>query len=255
MRYSKEYVNVFAHPETASTILLLNKSKRRLVMSALANLAKYLGVYEYWKGIVRNAGLQWEKRSGLETIVSILNTDIEDVKKWLLDVVSILPKDCSTVVVFEALTGLRPSEACNSCRLITELSEVHELHNYLDEDLMMLQHFKFPKLFLRKSKNAYISFVTEELVDLVLCYKPLVNHDTLKSRLRKRGFKIHLRDLRKLHATMLREYVNREIIDLLHGRVGESIFLRFYYKPLLTQIRTKTIKGIQALQNELLSIL
>ena len=80
-----------------------------------------------------------------------------------------------------------------------------------------------------------------------------MSHDDLKSRLRKRAFRIHLKDLRKLHATILREHVPSEIIDLLHGRINSSIFLRFYYKPFLQEIRDKVMKAIAPLEKEILS--
>ena len=65
-----------------------------------------------------------------------------------------MPREYSTVLIFDVLTGLRPTEAVNSCKLITELSEKGKLNTYLDRELMMLQHFRFPELFLRNSKNA-----------------------------------------------------------------------------------------------------
>ncbi len=54
---------------------------------ALANLSKYLGIYEHWRSIAKNAGLKWEKRSALETLINILNTDITKVEDWLKDLI------------------------------------------------------------------------------------------------------------------------------------------------------------------------
>ncbi len=88
---------------------------------------------------------------------------MNETETWLKQVVQRLPKEYSTVLVFDALTELRPNEAVMSCNLIAELSEKNMLGKYLDENLMMLQHFRFPELFLRRSKNAYISFVTPQL--------------------------------------------------------------------------------------------
>ena len=42
-----------------------------------------------------------------------------------------------------------------------------ELSNYLNKELLMLEHFRYGDLFLRRCKNAYISFVTPELLELV----------------------------------------------------------------------------------------
>jgi hypothetical protein len=255
VRYAKKYCYVLFHPSEASVLQTFSRDKRRITMASLANLSKYLGIYEWWKYIVKSAGLKWERRTSLEVITDILNSNMEDIKQWLIEVIQKLPKHHSTVLVFNALTGLRPTEGCMSCKLITELSSKGELNKYLDQDLMMLQHFKYKELFLRKSKNAYISFITNDLLNLVLENKPKIGYSAIAGTLSERGYKHRLNNLRKLNATILRERLPTEIIDLLHGRVSESVFLRYYYKPVLTQIREKTLKAIEPLQKELLTIM
>jgi len=51
--------------------------------------------------------------------------------------------------------------------------------------------------------------------------------------------------IRKLHGTVLRDAgVPGEVVDLLHGRISESIFLRHYYRPdILHEIREKVLKA------------
>ena len=251
----KKYSYVLKTPSRASNLLLLTKDKRRLVMSALANLSKYLGCYGYWRDIVKNSGLKWEKRDALETLISMLNSNISDTQTWLMNTVQALPQKYASVLTFTALTGLRPSEACMSTKLIVELFEQKRLNKYLDEKSLMLQHFRFKELFLRGNKNAYISFIAKELLDLILKIEPRIKYTALVSALRKRSFKIKTKELRKLHATTLRDHLPQELIDLLQGRVSQSVFLRFYYKPFLQDIRDKTLKGIEPLQNELLELL
>ena len=129
------------------------------------------------------------------------------------------------------------------------------LDGYMDDELGMLEHFRYPNLFIRDSKNVYISFVSKKLLDVVLVYRPNLTHDDPKSRLRKRHFSIHLKDLRKLHRTMLREYMPAETIDLLHGRVSSSILLRFCYRPFLQDIRDKVMKALAPLEKQLLTLL
>jgi intergrase/recombinase len=140
-----------------------------------------------------------------------------------------------------------------SCRLITELSEQNKLSNYLDKELMMLQHFRFPDLFLRKSKNAYISFITPELLDLVLEAKPRIEYSALDTKIGRAGFKIQVKQLRKLYATKLRAQLPQELIDLLQGRISQTIFMKFYYRPLLEDTRDKAIRALMPLQSELLN--
>lgn len=256
LRYAKRFAFVLEDPRAASQLLGLSKSLRRIVMASLSNLSKYLGVYEYWKQIIRAYGLKWKSWSGLEAFLSIVNTNLSDVKDWLKQVMQRLPINYSTALAYTALTGLRPTEACISLRLISDLAESGMLDSYLNRDLMMLEHYKFPKLFLRKSKNAYISFITPELLNLVLDVKPRVKYSALDTKIGRLGFKTRVKYLRKLYATTLRNSgVPQEFIDLVQGRIGQSIFIRFYYKPLLQQIRSQATQAIEPLQKELLPIL
>jgi intergrase/recombinase len=255
LRYAKRYSYVLDDPGRAGDIHGLGKDMRRNVMASLANLSKFLGCYGYWKAIVSDAGLKWQKRSGLEAVLSILSTDLRDAKEWMVKAVGALTRKYSVVIAFETLTGVRPSEACISCGLITSLAEENRLSEYFDRELSMLEHFRFPRLFLRESKNCYISFVPEDLIELVVEVKPKVGYAVLKSALRKKGFPCRLMDLRKLYATRLRDQLPKEVIDLLQGRVGQSIFLRHYYKPYLAKVREQVFKTIEPLKNELKNII
>lgn len=224
-------------------------------MASLSNLSKYLGIYEYWKQIIKNAGLKWGKYSALDAITSLLNTNLKDVQQWLEEVIQELPRKYSVVLVFNALTGLRPSEACHSVTLITKLNKKDQLEKYLDSELMMLQHFKFRELFLRGNKNAYISFISQDLLETVLEVQPQTTYSALRHKLNRLSFKSQAKHLRKLHATLLRNNLPQELIDILHGRVSQSVFLRFYYKPFLKEIRENSLKSIEPLEKELLATL
>ena len=253
LRYAKRFAVVLEKPGMASQLLMLNKDLRRVAMSSLSNLSKFLGVYEQWKQTIRNYGLKWENTTSLETFLSILNSNLEETETWLREVIQKLPREYSTVLVFDALTGLRPAEATMACSLITELSEKNKLDLYLDRDLMMLQHFRFPDLFLRRSKNAYISFITPELLQLVLRTKPTIKYSAVDTMIGRKGFNTRTKQLRKLYATKLRNDLPQELVDLLQGRISQTVFMKFYYKPLLKDIQQKTIRAMQPLQLELLS--
>ena len=224
-------------------------------MASLSNLSRYLGIYEHWKQIMRNYGLKWERISSLDAVINLLSTNLEDVKDWLKSVIQKIPKEFAVVEVFAVLTGLRPSEACMSTSLISELSTQNELEQYLNKDLLMLQHFRFKEKFLRRNKNAYISFISQELLDLIIEVEPKVTYSQLQKKIYRLDLKNRTRQLRKLNATLLRETLPREVIVLLQGRINQSVFLRYYYKPFLKDIRDRILKGIQPLQKELLEIL
>jgi hypothetical protein len=252
LRQSRKYYIILEKPNMASQLLLLSKDMRRIAMSSLSNLSKFLGVYDSWKQTVRNYGLKWENTNSLETFLSILNTNLEETETWLRQVIKGLPREYSTVLIFDVLTGLRPNEAVNSCKLITELSEKGKLDTYLDRELMMLQHFRFPELFLRNSKNAYISFITPELLNRVIETKPRITYPALDTKIGRLGYNNQTKQLRKIFATKLRNTLPQELVDLLQGRISQSVFMKFYYKPLLLDVQQKTIKAILTMQTELL---
>jgi intergrase/recombinase len=252
LHYAKKYSVILENPSFASELQTLSKDMRRTVMSSLSNLSKYIGIYDRWKQIIRNHGLKWENTTSLETFLSILNSNIEQTETWLKQVIQKLPKEYATVLVFNVLTGLRPSEAATSCNLITELSENQNLPRYLDKELMMLQHFRFPEMFLRKSKNAYISFITPQLLDLILETKPRIKYSAIDTKIGREGFNTQTKQLRKLFATRLRTSLPQELVDLLQGRVSQTVFMKFYYRPLLEDARNKTLTSLQPLQDELI---
>jgi intergrase/recombinase len=247
--YAKKYCYVLFEPSKASVLSGYPKAKRRNIMAALANLAKFLGMYKDWKEIVSQADLRWQKTSHLEVFVNLLNTDIGEVRSWLVDAIQKLPVKYSAVLVFAAVTGLRPEEAFKSVRLISELAEAGRLESYLNSKLNMLEHFRFPDLFLRGNKNAYISFVPESVLKLILAVKPRVSSNGLRKALKKTGLKVRIKDLRKLFATTVRDNdVPEEVVDLLQGRIPQSIFLRHYYKPeLLKDVRERVLKAVEAI--------
>jgi hypothetical protein len=62
--------------------------------------------------------------------------------------------------LFNALTGLRPEEAIQSIKI---------LHNQPDDcikDNTILEDYKYPSFFIRRTKKAYISIVNETILGL-----------------------------------------------------------------------------------------
>ena len=78
MRYAGRYKHVLRDPSKISQISILNKDQKRMAMAALANLSKFLGCYGYWRNLVRNAGLRWEKKVSLDIVLDIMNTNLQD---------------------------------------------------------------------------------------------------------------------------------------------------------------------------------
>ena len=117
----------------------------------------------------------------------------------------------------------------------------------------MLQHFKYPKLFLRRTKNVYISFIDKELVQTVSKFQPTTINAVHMALKRNDCVPMQVKNLRKCYATMMRKRVEREMVDLLQGRVDGSVFVQHYYRPLMLELKKKVLSAIDPLQKKLLS--
>lgn len=157
-------------------------------------------------------------------------------------------------LVFAALSGLRPSEACNSCALIYRLNSEGKLAEYYDGELSMLQHYKYPQLFLRNTKNAFITFASPKLVELAASATP-TTYMGVRKAIQRAGMPLQIKDLRKYYATLLRKSMEREMIDLVQGRVDGSVFVKHYYRPLIKELRDRVLTATAGLEKELLPLL
>ncbi len=138
LKYGKRYCYILEQMDVKD-LLVLQPTKQRHIMKALANLAKYTGVYEEWNKLRRQHQLKWSSNDTLDVFERIMNngSSYDKMLEYVKHVLAILPRSHANVVMFGTLTGLRPVEACHSVRLIhTDLS------NYLNPDLFILEHFK-----------------------------------------------------------------------------------------------------------------
>jgi len=129
-------------------------------MEALASYSKYLGCYDKWQEIRKRYSLRWS--NGNESLQALqrffdekmsLDYMIDKVKEMM----RVLPKPMALIIRHALLTGLRPSEAVESARLI---NDKEAFPKYYDAKQMTLCHYKFSEIFLRATKKAYISYIT-----------------------------------------------------------------------------------------------
>jgi hypothetical protein len=198
-------------------------------MKALAAFSKYIGCYDKWKEIRNRYQLRWTSPNGLEAFNAIIADTKENYSSmvsWLKDACSKLPKSYANILLFNTLTGLRPDEACKSISLIQK-----EEHNYLKKDAMTLEHFKYPNIFIRRTKKAYITIVTDPIIELAK-QSSECGYNALRLALRRRELEMNMSYCRKIYATYLRmNGIEQEIIDLLQGRTPNSVFVRHYFRP------------------------
>src|SRR5919197_1685204 len=162
--YSKKYCHIITSSQTnAQELLLLSDQKRMHVMKALAMLSKYLGCYDKWKDIKERYQLKWSNGDSLETFNMFMNGEqnYSSMIEWLKNCCSKLSLSYSNILLFNTLVGLRPDEACKAIQIIQK-----EQDSYVRRDLMILEHYKFPDIFIRRTKKAYITILTGSILEL-----------------------------------------------------------------------------------------
>jgi intergrase/recombinase len=116
---------------------------------------------------------------------------------------------------------------------------------------MILEHYKYPDIFIRRTKKAYISVLTDSVLDLA---KQASNcgYNALRLAVKRKHLDMNMAYCRKIFATYLRiEGIELEIIDLLQGRAPKSVFARHYFKPNLLEQKEKITVCLQNLYREI----
>jgi intergrase/recombinase len=154
------------------------------------------------------------------------------------------------IIKFACLTGLRPAEAVESVSLI---NDKEEFTKYYNPERQALERFRFPLVFLRQTKKAYISFVTPEMLEMVRYTKPSIipTYNAIRLTCRRKGVYIDMCYCRKIFASWLHKYgVSDVLIDLLQGRVGKSVLVNHYIQP-GQDYRDKILVAVRELKNEI----
>ena len=206
-------------------------------MKALATLSKYIGCYDKWKDIKERYQIKWSNGDSLEPFNILMNKEqnYTSMINWLKDVLSNLSPSYGNILLFNTLTGLRPDEACKAISLIQKED------NYVRRDLMILEHYKFPDIFIRRTKKAYISVLTDSILDLAR-HSSNCGYNALRLAVKRKKLDMNMAYCRKIFATHLRTHgIEQETIDLLQGRAPKSVFARHYFRPDLNYDKIRTI--------------
>ncbi|MEM3880155.1 MAG: integrase [Candidatus Bathyarchaeia archaeon] len=231
----------------------LRPTLRVNVVKALSSLAKFLGVYEEYKRLVKDYGLTWKGKSVddlvIERLVKVKCPD--EVFAWVKEVKQKRP-DISVFMDYITLTGLRLNEAVQSYNLVIQLSRKGKLNLYYNEANETLEHFRFKETFIRKSKKAFISLVPKDLISKIINEKPLTSKHSVQQFVKKRCLPIRFADIREAHASFLTKYLNPTEIDFLQGRVSSSIFMMNYFNPaLISDLKERAFKAIMEMQTKI----
>ncbi len=245
MAYARKYYHLLVTGDF-SEIMEFSNDKKKHIMKSLALLSKYLGCYDKWQDYKNRYQLKWTvSRDSLTSFQAITNQDkiFSNMIEWIRNAISNYPR-FKNIFMFNVLTGLRPGEAIESFNMLGDPIQRDE---YLSKDKKILEHFRYPSIFLRRTKKAFISLVNEDILNYIE-KSPTddLNYDKISLTFERNNQKFYMSYCRKIYATFLRnEGVESELIDLLQGRISNSIFVRHYYRPDISkfdEIREKLTK-------------
>jgi intergrase/recombinase len=222
-------------------------------MNALANYAKYAGQYDRWLYIRQKYNLKWSSgNDSLQSLQRFFDTDLtlDSMVSKVKEMIRVLPAPMGAIIRFAVLTGLRPTEACASVRLLNTSSGLSP--QYYNPEQQCLEHFRFPEIFLRQTKKCYLSYITQDqlsAIGVLGSRTPTWNAIRLTCKRRHIDMNMHL--CRKIFASWLRkEGITPEIVDLLQGRVSQSILTRHYLAP-SQNMKDDVLKALEKLQQQL----
>lgn len=239
-RYARKHWDCFVNP---SLLLRLNcsVSVRNNVVKALIALSKFLGCYEEIRGKLKICGVKFQKQNSIESFLRILRASESDVLAWYDKAYSVLDETGRTFLELMKESGIRYEEGVLCFNLIIDLAREGNIGKYYDKNLGCLTHFKYPKKFLRGSKNVYISFVPESLVNRIAKSQPL-GYFTIRKRLNKSGLNVRINELRDWFGTyLLQKGVLKQEIDMLQGRIPSDVFIRHYWSPKLKDLSERVL--------------
>jgi len=244
--YAKKYQNLLVNIRGIDNLPITIKSN---VVKSLIILSKFLGLHQQFKKRLLDYGVKMHRQDSFTSFLRILNTNNNgnDVIKWLKEVYPILNDNENIFLRFCLYSGLRKSEAIVSFNRIIELNSKGLLNEYYNKDLNCLQHFKY-KDFIRKTKNCFITFITEDLLKQI-CNSQTVSYNALRIRLNRNNVKCRINELRDYYGTYLLQHgILEPEINLLQGRIPPSIFIKHYWSPKLSELRDRIFKALTELE-------
>jgi intergrase/recombinase len=244
LRYAQKYSYCLLNRDF-SELNSFSECKRHHILEGLSALAKFLGVYEVFKELMKAYGLKWRTSNPEDLIIARMSKvgKYGEVLEWINEINTKLPK-FRDFMTFIAVSGLRFVEAVNSYNLIIDLAKRGKLSNYYNFEKEVLEHYHFKQLFIRRTKKALISFAPRSLIERISKNDNLTPAQ-INNRIRRAKLKSRFGDVREYFATFMTKFLNPAEIDFLQGRVSASVFMRNYFNPALVgDLRERVFAGI-----------
>jgi intergrase/recombinase len=154
------------------------------------------------------------------------------------------PSSMGKIIKFGCLVGLRASETLECVKLINDREAFTKYYN---PNRQALEHFRY-KQFIRQTKKAYISFVTSEMLNIVQNLDKVPTKNAITHACQRRHIPMDMYLTRKIFASWLRkEGIQPEVVDILQGRVSQSVLTRHYLTP-SHDLKDKVLESLSKLQ-------
>ena len=227
----------------------IKESIRNNLIKSLIIYSKFKGFYEEFSKRLKDYGI---KLNGVSTYNAFLriynntNNTNHNVLEWINQIKPYLRDNENLFIQFLKATGIRKDEGIESFNLIIQLAKLNRLSEYYNLELNCLQHFKYSKLFIRKTKNLYISFIPESLVSAI-ANSESVSYSAIRKRLERKGIHLRINELRDYYATLLISNGFNELeVNLLQGRISGILF-KHYWSPKLSELRDRIFKILDSI--------
>jgi hypothetical protein len=238
--YTRKYYRLVV-AENLRDLDLLPSTIKNNVIKSLIVLSKYLGNYKDFSSRLKSFDIKTSRPDSLNAFLRILGASDSDVLSWYNSTMPLLNKNEQLLAKFLLHSGLRMDEAINSFNLIIQLGAEDKLSQYFDKSLSCLCHFKYPKLFIRRTKNCFITFISKEFLEEIAASQT-VTYSSIRKRLERRKVKLRFNEFRDYFGTYLLQHGILEAEqNLCCGRIPVSIFIRHYWSPRLKELSNKII--------------
>jgi len=249
LEHSKKYHHLLSD---VNGILQAKPSVRNNLINSLTALSRFQGSYDCFMADLKSHGIKRTKPDAVQAFTRIFNSSAhKGLGQWYKDACAVLNENEKLYLRFMLLSGVRAMEGVKAFNLIVDIGAKYE-QEYYNQATGFLEHFKYPKLFLRSSKNLYVSAVPKEVLEEI-SKSNKVSYNALDKRLDRAGLKMRVKQLRSFYATTMREQgLLSEQIDLVQGRVGKSIFLQHYFKQDAELLSSKILTILPKLEGSMI---
>ena len=248
--YCRKYHKLLDNNNVRKLDLLPDTIKSN-VLKSLIVLSKYLGIHEEFKSKLKSHGIKTVKYNVIKSFLRILKASDSNILTWYKEASNIIRVHEQTYLKFLILSGLRKEEGINAFNKIIQLRNDDRLGEYYDNNLKCLLHFKYPETFLRNTKNVFITFITEDLLNEISNNDP-VTYPMIIKRMYRKNIKCRLNELRDYYGTFLLHHgILEQEVNLLQGRIPPSIFIKHYWSPKLSELRDRIFNVLVDLEKKL----